>query len=122
MRSVALICHPETRSNAVHGIRVSVARTTDGILELRYLLEGEIDRLRVPPPRSPRIASLLWQRTCCELFVACRGSPAYHEFNFGPSGEWAAYAFVRYRDGGMLTDEALNPEIAVRSTVRELEL
>ena len=43
-------------------------------------------------------------------------------FNFGPSGEWAAYAFVRYRDGGILADEALNPEITVRNTAGELEL
>jgi hypothetical protein len=25
--------------------------------------------------------------------------PGYREFNFSPSGEWAAYAFAGYRDG-----------------------
>ena len=121
-REIALICHPGTRSSAVRGIRASVARTADGMLTLRYVLEGDLDRLRVPPARTPRIAVRLWEHTCCEIFVARRGAPAYHEFNFAPSGEWAAYAFSRYRDGGILADETLNPDIAVRRTAGELEL
>ena len=116
VRAVELICHPDTRSDAVRSIRAHVARTADGMLAVGYLLEGDLDRLRVPRARTPRIAERLWQHTCCEVFVACEGSPAYHEFNFGPSREWAAYAFVRYRDGGILTDEALNPGITVRDT------
>ena len=45
----------------------------------------------------------------------------YREFNFSPSGQWAAYAFRRYRDGGALDCE-LAPEIAVRRTANRLEL
>jgi hypothetical protein len=122
VRAVALICHPETRSDAVHGVRVRVERTADGVLAVHYTLEGDLDRLRVPRPRPPRIAERLWQHTCCELFVACKGSPRYHEFNLGPSGEWAAYAFARYRDGGILVDDRLNPGVTVRSTAGRLEL
>ena len=102
MGAVELICHPETRSDAVRGIQARVARTADGILVVRYLLEGDLGRLCVPRARTPRITERLWQHTCCEVFVARKGSPGYHEFNLGPSGEWAAYAFVRYRDGGLL--------------------
>ena len=122
VRAVSLIRHPGSRSSAVLGIRARVARTADGVLAVHYLLEGDLSRLRVPDARMPRITERLWQHTCCEAFVACKGSLAYHEFNFGPSGEWAAYAFVRYRDGGILADEALNPEITVRNTAGELEL
>lgn len=121
-RAVALICHPGTRSDAVRGVRARVTRTADGILAVHYSLEGDLDRLRVPRPRTPRIAEGLWQHTCCEIFVASRGLPGYHEFNFGPSGEWAAYAFARYRNGGVLADEELSPGIAVRNTVEGFEL
>jgi hypothetical protein len=99
-----------------------VTRTVDGILAVHYSLEGDLDRLRVAPPRAPRIAERLWQHTCCEIFVASKGSPGYHEFNLGPSGEWAAYAFARYRTGGILADEQLNPEVSVRKTAGGLEL
>jgi len=119
---VALICHPATRSDAVAGIRARVARTPEGIVAVRYCLEGDLARLRVPPPRPPRIGEGLWRHTCCELFVARRGSTAYHEFNFAPSGEWAVYAFARYREGGLLADEALNPAIAVRAAAGALQL
>jgi hypothetical protein len=122
VHDVPLICHPESRSKAVRGIRARVSRTADGILAVRYRLEGDLDRLRIPSPRAPRLVERLWQHTCCEMFVARAGLPAYHELNFAPSGEWAAYAFVRYRDGGILVDEALNPEIAVRTTAEQLEL
>ena len=93
-----------------------------GMLAVTYILEGDLDRVRVPAPRPPRIADRLWQHTCCELFITRPGQRAYHEFNFAPSGEWAAYAFERYRDGARLADDALNPQVAVRSATEKLEL
>src|SRR5207248_2301688 len=45
-----------------------------------------------------------------------------YEFNFSPSAEWAAYSFAKYRDGGPHIDDALNPQIAVRSDKKQLEL
>lgn len=122
VRAVALVCHPETRSVAVRGIRAHVSRAADGVLAIGYRVEGDIGRLRVPLPRPPGIAEGLWHHTCCEMFVASPGSPAYHEFNFGPSGEWAAYAFGRYREGDLLADDGLNPRISVRITSDELAL
>jgi hypothetical protein len=62
----------------------------------------------------------LWQHTCCEIFVAPQAGAAYHEFNFSPSGEWAAYAFERYREGGSLT--VADPGIAVRRSAQRLQL
>ena len=35
-----------------------------------------------------------------ELFVGSPTGAAYEEYNFSPSGEWAAYGFARYRNGG----------------------
>jgi hypothetical protein len=65
----------------------------------------------------------LWQHTCFEVFIAVKGQPTYYEFNFSPSGEWAAYAFIKgYRDGGPIEDDGLHPEIVVRSAANSFEL
>jgi hypothetical protein len=56
-----------------------------------------------------------------EAFLRHQGEPAYCEFNFAPSGEWAAYAFRRYRDGASLA-QAWDPCIAVRRIKDRLEL
>jgi hypothetical protein len=41
----------------------------------------------------------LWQTTCFEVFLRVPGDDRYREWNFAPSGEWAAYDFTAYRDG-----------------------
>lgn len=93
---VALARHAESRGGAVQGIEVG-ARRDGPLLRISYAVRGSVDALLIPPPRAPRFADGLWRHTCCEIFVARPGSPAYHEFNFSPSGEWAAYAFSSYR-------------------------
>ena len=97
-RAVALVCHPESRAGAVRGVRAHVLRSADGALAVAFTIEGDIARLRVPPPVPPHFADGLWQRTCCEVFARRRGAAGYHEFNLSPSGAWAAYAFRGYRE------------------------
>jgi hypothetical protein len=63
---------------------------------VRFLLDADLDRLRFPPRRAPRFADRLWRHTCFEVFVS-KCFPAYEEYNFSPSGEWAHYAFRSYR-------------------------
>ena len=62
-----------------------------------FRLDADLDRLRIPPRRPVRFVDGLWRHTCFEVFVAAHGSRAYREYNFSPSGEWAAYAFSSYR-------------------------
>ena len=122
MPSAALERHPATPCSALRGIKASIAREPES-LRLAYVLEGDIDRLRIPAPRPPRIVERLWQHTCCELFIAREGVPhlsGYREFNFSPSGEWAAYGFQRYREGALLV--GASAEIVVRQGSRQLEL
>jgi hypothetical protein len=90
------------------------------MLALRYRIEGDLERLRIPPPRAPAPGERLWQHLCCEVFVAPAPACAYREFNFSPSGEWAAYAFARYREGAPLG--VPDPGIAVRTEAQALEL
>ena len=54
-------------------------------------------RFVLPDPAEGR-ADELWKTTCFEALL--RDDPeAYREWNFGPSGQWAAYDFTAYRDG-----------------------
>ncbi len=50
-----------------------------------YILEGNLGRLRIAPPRAPRRAGKLWEHTCCEIFIGRKDLPGYHEFNLAPS-------------------------------------
>ncbi|HEU4341230.1 MAG TPA: DOMON-like domain-containing protein, partial [Candidatus Binatia bacterium] len=65
----------------------------------------------------------LWEHTCFEVFLSAKGNSGYYEFNFAPSGDWAAYTFRGYRNPSsrpLVEDrsskhEDLTPRIAVRS-------
>ena len=84
-------------AEGVTAIEAALSRTASHLV-VSYALEGEFARLRIPPPRAPRFVEGLWQHTCFELFVKPHDADAYHELNFSPSGEWAVYAFDRYRE------------------------
>lgn len=76
---------------------------SDGRLRLRYVLTGDLAGITFPLP-APRVhTDGLWQHTCCEAFLRVGDEPAYREFNFAPSGAWAAYGFETYRTGGVFT-------------------
>lgn len=125
-RGVTLACHPDARSEAVHGVAARIRRTQNGTLAMTYVIDGDLARLKIPAPAFPRIGEELWQHTCCEIFIACDGQAAYHEFNFSPSGAWAAYAFTRYREGAPLAhrgwDLTLVAGVSARSAGNRLEL
>lgn len=122
MCSAALLPHPDSGNCPVRSIRARVSRDTSASLAIRYAIEGAITRVRVPAPSSPRFIDGLWQHTCCECFIAVNGEAEYHEFNFSPSREWAAYGFADYRQGGPLNDNALNPRITVTTSTERIEL
>jgi hypothetical protein len=117
-----LKCHLSTRAEAVRAIQVLVLRSASGELKLTFRLDGDISRISVPAPVTPRIGTELWRHTCFEAFIGVEGQPAYHEFNFAPSGEWTVYALSGYRNGSPLADETMRPHITLRSSSSRLEL
>jgi hypothetical protein len=119
---VELACHPGVSSRALQGISARATRTREGRLSLHYSLKGDIARVVVPPPQPARIGWKLWRHTCCEAFIRPEGGEAYWEFNFSPSGEWAAYAFGGYREGAALAEAALDPQIALERDAGKLDL
>lgn len=119
--SVELRPHPDTAGPAGVRLTVAVAREADGALVLSYRLAGDLAALAIPAPAAPERRDGLWRHTCCEAFVMAGDGPAYREFNFAPSGNWASYAFTAYRAGGR--DLAMPaPDIACRTHADGFEL
>jgi len=114
-RSIELIRHPSTRADEVAHIRAVVRRSRSGTLELIFRLAADVHEIRVPPSSVARMAAGLWRHTCFEAFVRAASGPAYYEFNFAPSTQWAAYRFDGYRSG-MAAAEISAPAIEVRSS------
>jgi hypothetical protein len=114
--------HPDSRDEGLHGISVSVCRMPGDMLSLRYVLSGDIERVRIPDASRSARAERLWQHTCCEAFVRVPNVAAYHELNFSPSGEWAAYSFSSYRENGSAAGGALDPNVEVCVTRETLTL
>jgi hypothetical protein len=119
---IDLRCHPSKRPQAVQAVQVRTQRSAHAELRMTFRLDGDIPRIQVSSPDVPRFATGLWRHTCFEAFIALEGQPAYHEFNFAPSGDWTIYAFSGYRDGGPVANEMMRPRIGVRSTSGQLEL
>ena len=121
MPDVILTPHLSTPCPAVHGISVRLDNLDGGGLGLAYTLTGDLAALRIPEPAAPSRQDGLWRHTCFEVFISPEGDSAYREFNFSPSGAWAAYAFRDYRDGSVL-ELATPPAIAYQSLDTKLEL
>jgi len=91
-----------------------------GSLAATFVMTGDLHRVRIPGPRQRRVVHRLWRHTCFEVFIARKGSPAYREYNFAPSGEWAGYAFKKYRLRG--NDDPPAPRIRIRRSGGMLKL
>lgn len=68
-------------------------------------------RFVIPEAAEPSRADGLWQATCFEAFLRTGGESAYREWNFAPSGQWAAFDFTAYREGMAEADVANPPYI-----------
>lgn len=93
-------------------VMAKIERTSCGKLEVRYEVRGDIGSLNWPDDTPPGRKDYLWKDTCFELFIRSCGNDAYTEYNFSPSGSWAAYSFSAYR-AGMKNADVTNPEIEV---------
>ena len=111
---LTLLCHPATAAPVVRNIEARATIQPDGTLSIAYRLWGDMARLLIPEPHPPERTDSLWEHSCFEAFVGVAGETAYREFNFSPSGQWAAYAFSDYRQ----PDDSLAPISAPSITTR----
>lgn len=118
-RRFTLVPHPVCKPGAVRTVVVDVGTLPQGVLALRFVLEGDLRALRVAEPGKSERVDELWRHTCFEAFVA-GADGAYSEFNLAPSGAWAAYAFDGYRSGMRPLDLAPRIETEVRPDRLEL--
>lgn len=89
--------HAAIPPRSVSAIACAVGRDGNA-LRLTYTIAAAPGALRLPVSAPPLRIDGLWQTTCLELFVV-DGDGAYREFNFAPSGQWAAYSFTARREG-----------------------
>ena len=68
-------------------------------------------RFVIPETGEPSRTDELWRSTCFEAFLRAEGDDAYVEWNFAPSGDWAAYEFSSYREGMAEAEAAAPPYI-----------
>lgn len=91
-QAIALLRHPAS-AEVAGGVWVTSASTDTGGLLLHYRVRGETLIVPAAAPDTARPVDGLWRHSCCEAFVAAAGQTGYREFNFSPSGAWAAYTF-----------------------------
>ena len=113
MKTHRLTFHPAFVPGKVAAVTVRWGRVAGGRVMLRFRIDG-CQQVRVPVPVAPGRADELWKTTCFELFLAGEDG-RYREFNFSPSGQWAAYRFAGYRNGAGNFDPVSPPEIALDS-------
>lgn len=92
----ALLPHPSTPCPQVRALTVEIVRNWREILSLRFAIDGDAAAIAFPRKTFSRRTNELWKHTCFEAFIA--DDAGYHEFNFAPSTEWAAYSFDGYRE------------------------
>jgi hypothetical protein len=117
----ALRLHPDSRSKSVTAITVDVKRPNASTIELRYVAEGDISRVAIPPRAESKHVDELWKHTCFEAFLRDPAGLGYAEFNFSPSTEFAGYGFTGYREG-MSNQHRTKPEVSFVSDARRLDL
>jgi hypothetical protein len=127
-QDLKLISHPANpRTMGLEvfaGVRVQRVESNP-VLHLQFELFGDVDRILLPAANGTQPADGLWQHTCAELFVRTSGNPAYQEFNFSPSGQWAAYRFSseRQRDSqAEVNHPALPPSIRIHAASGRLHI
>jgi hypothetical protein len=100
---LTLVHHPATPpadpalkvwANVEHAASLATVATTN----IWFGVGAPAERFVIPEPSEPERTDELWQTTCFEAFLRALGENGYREWNFAPSGRWAAYDFSGYRE------------------------
>lgn len=108
-----LVPHPDFPAPDV-SVGYRLARREAEIIDLSFEIVGDVPALRLPPPAAQARRDGLWKHTCFELFLKAADAETYTEFNASPSSEWAAYAFIGYREGMVPHAGAQPPDVKIR--------
>lgn len=111
MQANGLTPHPASPASKVKAVTFRFIRLHEGKAMLRFRVD-DASGLILPEFKGRGRADELWQATCFELFLRGEGT-GYREFNFSPSGQWAAYDFAGEREGMTEYEPIITPEITV---------
>ena len=117
-----LICHPQTPPSGEPfelwaTAELSAAFGANATLNIWYGVGAPAARFVIPADGEGLRRDELWRTTCFEAFLARAGDPAYAEWNFAPSSDWASYEFDDYRAGMRPADVAAPPYIRVEDNL-----
>jgi hypothetical protein len=113
---LTLVPHPSTPpanppfklwATVDHANALGVTATTN----MWFGVGAPASRFVIPKLSEPWRSDKLWETTCFEAFLKPANSDDYREWNFAPTGNWAAYDFERYREGGDRADVGRPPYI-----------
>ncbi len=102
----------EVWANVDHAAMLGPVATTN----IWFGIGAPADRFVIGESAEPGRTDELWRTTCFEAFLHADGDSAYREWNFAPSGAWAAYDFESYRDGRSQA-EATEPYIRMEDNM-----
>jgi hypothetical protein len=117
-----LIPHPSTSpaepvfkvwANVDHAGALGAVATTN----IWFGVGAPAARFVVPQPSESARVDELWRTTCFEAFLRPEGEESYREWNFAPSGQWAAYDFSAYRADMTEADVASPPYVRVEDNL-----
>jgi hypothetical protein len=118
---LTLVPHPATApaqplklwANVDHAGAFGAMATTN----IWFGVGAPLERFVIPEAEEPGRAEELWRTTCFEAFLRPAGGEAYREWNFAPSGEWAAYDFSSYREGMSNAEVSAPPYIRMEDNL-----
>jgi hypothetical protein len=114
--------HHDNRTYFRERVEVTLTQEADGGIAITYIISDISSDIRVPTPDTPAPEGALWQTTCCELFVNPVEQTGYREFNFSPSGQWAAHDFLDIRKPAPTAPNCATPEIKAKREKSRLQL
>ena len=118
MATFNLIAHPDRPPadpsfmlwvNVDHAAAFGESATTNFF----YCIGAPASRFAIPAEVEGERRDELWKTTCFEAFLITEGAAGYTEWNFAPSGDWAAYDFIARRQGMAPAEVTAPPYIRV---------
>jgi hypothetical protein len=118
---IGLNCHAVSVCEAVRSMHATVSACS-GVLTLSYVLDADLNHLRIAAASAPARKDELWRHTCFEVFLREEGASGYCELNFAPSSAWAMYRFTAQREGMLAVPATRAPRITVARSAAGLTL
>ncbi len=93
-----LMLHQTCDLGPIKAVTASITATSSGF-DAEFRFDGNVSAIRLPAAGPSVRTDDLWKTSCLEVFWQPIGETHYREFNFSPSGRWAAYDFCAFREG-----------------------